>query len=70
LPSWSEGFALVFLDRPVLRPVPILCKRLADACLVMQLKMAGATHLSADDAMRFAMSEYLQVDCRLIQAKQ
>ena len=58
---------LVFLDRPVaFRPRPALYKQLVGTGVVVR----GFTYLSADEAIRLAISEYLHVDCRLTQAKQ
>lgn len=58
------GLLCGFLPRPGIRAAPILCKVLS-SCGGGQ----GPTHLSADEAIRLAMSEYLHGDCRLMHAR-
>ena len=67
LPSCNEGLALVFLDRPALRPAPTLYTAVSKASACQE---AMETYLSAEEAIRLAISEYLHVDCRLMQARQ
>jgi hypothetical protein len=61
---------LVFLDRPELRAAPTLCTMLSTASSSLGDGHGVHTYLSAEDAIRFAMSEYLHVDCRLMHARQ
>jgi hypothetical protein len=44
--------------------------KLVSACCISTILSTWHTHLSAEDAIKLAMSEYLHVDCRLIQARQ
>ena len=65
----SVGLVLGFLDdRPVIRTAPALWKWLV--LLDFEDDAERATHLSAEDAIKFAISEYRHVDCRLMHARQ
>lgn len=64
------GLVLVFLARPGLPVPPTLCEKLSSCLSDVDDEREMCTHLSADDAIRFAMSEYLHVDCRLMHARQ
>lgn len=64
------GLVLVFLARPGVAVAPILCEMLSSCLPNIDDERGMCTHLSAEDAIRFAISEYLHVDCRLMHAKQ
>jgi hypothetical protein len=61
---------LAFLDRPGLRTAPILWELLSSRVLVINDSRNEYTYLSDEDAIKFAISEYLHVDCLLMHAKQ
>jgi hypothetical protein len=61
---------LCFLDRPVFRAAPILWGLLSNCMPNHDDDYCNHTHLSAEDAIRFAILEYLHVDCRLMHARQ
>jgi hypothetical protein len=62
------GLVLVFLACPGFRAAPTLWLLLSTALTMAMVAMH--TYLSLDVAMRFATSEYLHVDCRLMHARQ
>lgn len=66
----SGVLLLCFLERPVCRAAPILYDCLAPARWVSGNAGTGATHLSTDVAIKLAISEYLHVDSRFMQATQ
>lgn len=61
---------LIFLDRPGLRAAPTLRTVLSSCLLVVDDGRNGHAYLSDEDAIKFAISEYLHVDCRLMHARQ
>jgi hypothetical protein len=66
----SVGLVLVFLHRPGLRAAPTLWALLSSCLLVIDDRRGRHAYLSDEDAIKFAICEYLHVDCRLMHARQ